>query len=324
MGRENRPFRSACRDPLPRPVRRWFKHSWAWGDDRDGQDGNSMMAAARKTIAFGGSLGAYSDLSCRAVFPEDTTLPCLGFEEACAAVRENRADYAVIPVENAIAGRVADVHHLLPQAGLHIVGEHYQPVEHHLLALPGVKLEEIKTVKSHVQGLAQCRSFIRVHHLTPVAHGDTAGAAAEIKATRNRTLGAIASELAGEIYGLESLAADIADHKGNTTRFLILARDAKKTSPTQRCITSLVFRVRSVPAALYKALGGFASNGVNITKLESYLVDGSFTAAQFYVDLEGHPDSAAMRNALEELAFFAHEVKILGTYPAHPFRDQTA
>ena len=280
------------------------------------------MTAARKTIAFGGSLGAYSDLACRAIFPDDTTLPCLGFEAAFAAVREGRADRAVIPVENAIAGRVADVHQLLPQAGLHIVGEHYQPVEHHLLALPGVKLAAIKTVTSHVQGLAQCRDFIRQHNLTPVAHGDTAGAAAALQTTQDRTQGAIASALAGKIYGLESLAADIADRKGNMTRFLILAREAGNADPASRCITALIFRVRSVPAALYKALGGFATNGVNITKLESYLVDGNFTAAQFYVDLEGHPASIAMQNALEELAFFAHEVKILGTYPAHLLRDR--
>ena len=282
-----------------------------------------MVTPAHKTIAFGGSLGTYADLACRAVFPQDTTLPCLGFEEAFLAVREQRADHAMIPIENAIAGRVADVHHLLPQAGLYIVGEYYQAVHHHLLALPGVKLTDITTVTSHVQGLAQCRDFIRRHHLTPIASSNTAGAAAEIQATQNRTMGAIASALAGTIYGLESLAADIADQKGNTTRFLILARAPEKILPTQPCITSLIFRVRSVPAALYKALGGFATNGVNITKLESYLVDGHFTAAQFYVDLEGHPETRAMQNALDELAFFAHEVKILGTYPAHAFRDQS-
>lgn len=278
------------------------------------------MPSSPRIIAFGGSPGAYSDLACRAVFPQEGTLSCLGFEEACAAVRDRKADYAMIPVENAIAGRVADVHHLLPAAGLHIIGEHYQPVQHHLLALPGTKLEAIKTVKSHVQGLAQCHSFIRKHGMTPVAHGDTAGAAAAIKAQQDNTTAAIASELAGKIYGLESLAADIADLKGNTTRFLILARDAQPVDPARPCITTLVFRVRSVPAALYKALGGFATNGVNLTKLESYLMDGNFTAAQFYADLEGHPSSTAMRNALEELAFFAHEVKILGAYPAHPFR----
>lgn len=278
------------------------------------------MTQPQKIIAFGGALGTYSDLACRAVFPDDATLPCLGFEEAVAAVHNHKADRAMIPVENAIAGRVADVHHLLPQAELHITGEHYQPVQHHLLALPGTKLADIKIVKSHVQALSQCRGFIRRHGYQPAAQGDTASAAAEIKAKQDRSLAAIGSELAGTIYGLESLAADIADQTGNTTRFLILAREAAPVSTFLPSITSLIFRVRSVPAALYKALGGFATNGVNITKLESYLVDGSFTAAQFYVDLEGHPEQPPMRHALEELGFFAHEVKILGIYPAHEFR----
>lgn len=273
------------------------------------------------TIAFGGALGSYADLACRAVFPHDTTLPCLGFEEAFAAVRDQRADRAMIPVDNAIAGRVADVHHLLPQGGLFIVGEHYQTVAHHLLALPGAKLADIKTVKSHVQGLSQCRQFIQRHGLQPVAENNTAQAAANLAAQQDKTVGVIASALAGELYGLSSLASDIADQRGNTTRFLILARQTAAVAPTVACITSLIFRVRSVPAALYKALGGFATNSVNITKLESYLVDGHFTAAQFYLDIEGHPDSVPMRHALEELRFFAHEVNILGTYPAHRFRQ---
>lgn len=275
-------------------------------------------------IAFGGALGSYADLACRAVFPNDTTLPCLGFEEAFAAVRDRQADRAMIPVDNAIAGRVADVHHLLPQGGLSIVGEHYQPVEHHLLALPGAKLADIKTVKSHVQGLSQCRRFIQQHGMRPVAENNTAQAAANLAAQSDKSVGVIASELAGKLYGLVSVASAIADQSGNTTRFLILAREPATVAPAVACMTSLIFRVRSVPAALYKALGGFATNGVNITKLESYLVDGNFTAAQFYLDIEGHPDSVAMRHALEELRFFAHEVNMLGTYPAHPFRRQAA
>lgn len=278
----------------------------------------------RHTIAFGGAPGSYADLACRAVFPQDTPLPCLGFEEAFAAVREGRASRAMIPVENAIVGRVADVHHLLPQGGLRIIGEHYQPVEHHLLALPGVTLAELKTVKSHVQGLAQCRAFIQQHGLLPVAESNTAQAAADLAATQDRSTGVIASALAGSLYGLTSLAADIADRRGNVTRFLILAREAVPVSVERPCITSLIFRVRSVPAALYKALGGFATNGVNITKLESYLVGGHFTAAQFYLDVEGHPDSISMRHALEELGFYADEVTILGTYPAHEFRQAAA
>jgi prephenate dehydratase len=271
-------------------------------------------------IAFGGAFGSYADLACRAVFPAATPLPCLGFDEAFAAVREALADYAMIPVENAIAGRVADVHHLLPAGGLQIVGEHYQPVAHHLLALPGVTLAELRNVTSHVQGLSQCRAFIRRHGLQPVPDSNTAQAALNLAATQDRTTGVIASALAGELYGLTSLAADIADQAGNTTRFLILARAAAKVALDQPSITTLIFRVRSVPAALYKALGGFATNGVNISKIESYLVDGNFTAAQFYLDCDGHPDSAAMRHALEELAFFAEEITILGVYPAHPFR----
>ncbi len=276
------------------------------------------------TIAFGGALGSYADLACRAVFPHDTTLPCLGFEEAFAAVRDQRADRAMIPVDNAIAGRVADVHHLLPQGGLFIVGEHYQPVEHHLLALPGATLADIKTVNSHVQGLSQCRQFILRHGFRPVAESNTAQAAANLARQQDKTVGVIASELAAKLYGLVSIASNIADQHGNTTRFLILARQPAPVSPATACMTSLIFRVRSVPAALYKALGGFATNGVNITKLESYLVDGNFTAAQFYLDIEGHPETVSMRHALEELRFFAHEVNILGTYPAHKFRSQVS
>jgi prephenate dehydratase len=274
----------------------------------------------KKKIAFQGAAGAYSDLACRSVFPDVETLPCLAFEDAFAAVRESRVDLAMIPIENSVAGRVADVHHLLPEGGLHIVGEHYQPVVHHLLGLPGAKLSDIREAHSHVQALAQCRGFLRANTITSVVTTDTAGAAAEIAKHGDKSIAAIASELAGQMYGLQSLAVDIANMKNNTTRFLILSRDAKRPVPGTNCVTTLVFRVRSVPAALYKALGGFATNGVNITKLESYLVDGSFTAAQFYLDTDGHPDEVPMKNALEELAFFAHEVKILGVYPAHGFR----
>jgi prephenate dehydratase len=272
------------------------------------------------TLAFQGAFGANSDMACRAVYPDSQTLPCFSFEDAFAAVSEGRADLAMIPVENSVAGRVADVHHLLPEAGLHIIGEHYQPIQHHLLALKGTKLSDIKRVESHVQALAQCRKWLRAQGIQAVIHADTAGAAEEISQRGDKTVAAIASHLAGEIYGLESLATNIADGPQNTTRFLILSKTPRIANIETNCITSLVFRVRSVPAALYKTLGGFATNGVNITKLESYLVDGSFTAAQFYVDVEGHPESVHLRLALEELAFFAHEVNILGTYPAHAFR----
>lgn len=275
----------------------------------------------KKCIAFQGETGAYSDLACRAAAPEYETLPCASFEDVFAAVHEGRAELAMLPVENSVAGRVADVHHLLPGGELTIIGEHYQPVVHHLLALPGAKIEDIKAVHSHVQALSQCRNWLRERNLTPVIKADTAGSAAEISKLGDKRLAAIASSLAGEIYGLQSLAADIADKKNNTTRFLLLSPQAKRPAPRKgACITTLLFRVRSVPAALYKALGGFATNGVNITKIESYLVDGRFTAAQFYLDVEGHPEETPLRLALEELAFFAHEVKIMGTYPAHPFR----
>ncbi len=274
-------------------------------------------------IAFQGEYGAYSDLACRAAAPDHETLPCPSFEDVFAAVAEGRADLAMLPVENSVAGRVADVHHLLPGGGLTIVAEHYQPVIHHLLALPGAKLEDIRSVQSHVQALSQCRNWLRDRGIKPVIHRDTAGSAADIVPLGDKHVGAIASSLAGELYGLQSLAVDIADKKNNTTRFLILAAKPRTPAPNaDLCITTLLFRVRSVPAALYKALGGFATNGVNITKLESYLVDGRFTAAQFYLDVEGHPEETPLRLALEELAFFAHEVKIMGTYPAHPFRKE--
>jgi prephenate dehydratase len=278
-------------------------------------------------IAFQGAFGANSDMACRAVYPNCETIPCFGFDDAFSAVQTGAADLAMIPVENSTAGRVADVHYLLPQGGLHIIGEHYQPIQHHLLAAKGAKLSDIKRVESHVQALAQCRNWLKRHGIQPVVHADTAGAAQDISKRGDPTVAAIASDLAGKIYGLESLATNIADSdeeggSKNTTRFLILSREAIEPSPESACITTLLFRVRSVPAALYKALGGFATNGVNITKLESYLVDGNFTAAQFYVDVEGHPQNMPLRLALEELAFFAHDAKILGVYPAHPFRHE--
>ena len=276
--------------------------------------------AGAGVIAFQGVPGAYSDLACRGAHPEMTTLPCASFEDTFAALREGRADLAMIPVENSLAGRVADIHHLMPESGMHIVAEHFQRVNHHLLALPGATIAGLKTVRSHVQGLSQCRRLIRELGLLPVAAADTAGSAAEVAAGGDPTVAAIASSLAGEIYGLVSLRAGIEDAEHNTTRFLIMGRDPVDPDPAQPTITSLVFRVRSVPAALYKALGGFATNGVNITKLESYIIDGSFTVAQFYADVEGHPDLRPVRLALEELSFFSREVRIMGVYPAHPFR----
>ena len=290
-----------------------------------------MTAASRATakskpdptraIAFQGAPGAYGDLACREAYPEMESLPCPSFEDAFAAVRESRAALGMIAVENSIAGRVADIHHLLPGSGLHIIGEHFQRVNHHLLAPKGASLATLRTVHSHVHALSQCRNAIRALKLKPIVHPDTAGAAADVAERDDPSEAAIASSLAGEIYGLTSLKADIEDAAHNTTRFLVMAREpVDPGAASGPVITSFLFRVRSVPAALYKALGGFATNGVKITTLESYIIDGAFTVAQFYADIEGHPDQRPVRLALEELGFFSREVRILGVYPAHPFR----
>ncbi|MGE4279370.1 MAG: prephenate dehydratase [Magnetospirillum sp.] len=272
------------------------------------------------SIAFQGLPGAYSHKACRAAFPAMSPLPSATFEDAFAAVREGRARYAMIPIDNTLAGRVADVHHLLPYSGLHIIGEHFERINHHLLAPQGATLDSIKTVESHVHALGQCRNLIRQMGLSVIVGADTAGAAADLAKSGDVTKAAIASELAAEIYGLQSLKSNIEDAEHNTTRFVVLARDAVEPNPNGNNVTTFVFRVRNVPAALYKALGGFATNGVNITKLESYLVGGGFVAAQFYVDVEGHPAQRNLRLALEELEFFSHEVRIVGVYPAHPAR----
>ncbi|MBI5165760.1 MAG: prephenate dehydratase [Magnetospirillum sp.] len=280
----------------------------------------TKMPDPSRAIAFQGEPGAYSHEACRKAYPAMEPLPCATFEDAFAAVREGRARYAMIPIDNSLAGRVADVHHMIPYAGLHIIAEHFERISHHLLAPKGATLETIRTVESHVHALGQCRNLIRQLGLTAVVGADTAGAALEVAKAGDPTRAAIASALAGEIYGLESLRANVEDAEHNTTRFVVMARDAVEPNPNQANVTTFVFRVRNVPAALYKALGGFATNGVNITKLESYLVGGEFVAAQFYVDVEAHPAHRSLRLALEELDFFSHEVRILGVYPAHPFR----
>ena len=276
---------------------------------------------AAQCIAFQGEPGAYSHLACTIAYPALTPLPCAAFEDAFAAVNEGRAQLAMIPIENSVAGRVADIHHLMPASRLHIIGEFFARVNHHLLAVKGATLDDVKIVRSHVHALGQCRNFIRNNNLKSAVTADTAGAAAEVAAKGDKSLGAIASELAGGIYGLQSLAANIEDAEHNTTRFLVMARDALEFDPRSGpCITSFVFRVRNVPAALYKAMGGFATNGVNMTKLESYQIGGAFAATQFYADVEGHPEETGLRLALEELDFFSREVRILGVYPAHPYR----
>jgi prephenate dehydratase len=276
----------------------------------------------QRTIAFQGLPGAYSHLACRQAFPELFTLPCHSFEDTFAAVREGQARYAMIAVDNSIAGRVADVHHLLPRGGLHIVGEQFVRVNHQLLGVPGATPETITLVESHVHAIGQCREFLRRHGYQAKVVADTAGAAADVAAAGDPTRGAIASRLAAEIYGLEVLKFDIEDAEHNTTRFLVLAREPRhpdsRDGPT---ITTFTFRVRNRPAALYKALGGFATNGVNMVKLESY-VDGAFTQAEFYADIMGHPQEENVRLAFEELRFFSHNVDILGVYPADRFRER--
>jgi prephenate dehydratase len=279
------------------------------------------MTDSIRTISFQGELGAYSDLACRIARPEMTTLPCHSFEDAFAAVHEGKAELAMIPIENSVAGRVADIHRLMPESGLHIIGEHFQRVNHFLLAKKGTRLDEVTHVHSHVQALGQCRNMIRQLGLEPVPYVDTAAAAAFVADGDDKTQAVIASELAGEIYGLDTLKGSVEDASHNTTRFLIMSSDAvvphPKAGPT---ITSFVFRVRNISAALYKALGGFATNAVNMTKLESYMVAGRFYATQFYAEIEGHPEHRNVKLALEELGFFSRELNVLGVFPAHSYR----
>ena len=279
------------------------------------------MADTKDLIAFQGEIGANSDLACRQVRPDMTTFPCNTFEDTFAAVSNGEAALALIPIDNSVAGRVADIHHLLPNSGLHIIGEHFQRVEHHLLAVKGSTIGDLVNVHSHVHALNQCRNFIQKHGINPVVHVDTAAAAREISERGEKEHGAIATGLAGEIYGLDSLQANIEDADHNTTRFLLMSPETMEISAdTPAVVTSFVFRVRNVPAALYKSMGGFATNGVNMTKLESYMVDGEFSATQFYAEVDGHPTNQALQYALEELAFFSSEVRILGVFPAHPYR----
>ncbi len=280
-----------------------------------------MTASVVTTVAFQGLPGAYSQIACASVFPTAVALPCASFEDAFAAIADGRADYGMIPIDNSVAGRVADIHHLLPGSGLHIIGEHFQAIHHHLLALPGVALGDITEVRSHVHAINQCKVFTRAHGIRPVVVADTAGAARDLAASGDRHAAAIASALAGDIYGLVSLAANIEDADHNTTRFIIMAREAViADAAVADVVTAFTFKVRNVPAALYKALGGFATSGINMTKLESYMVDGAFVATEFFAEVEGRPEDKALALALEELAFYSREVNIMGVFPAHPFR----
>ncbi|MFL2771750.1 MAG: prephenate dehydratase [Rhodospirillaceae bacterium] len=280
---------------------------------------------ASKTIAFQGALGANSHLACQSAYPEMRYMACQGFEDAFSAVRENQALLAMIPVENSVMGRIADIHHILPDSGLHIIGEHFQHVNHQLLAVKGATLEDLKVVESQLPALSQCRNFIKKYGLEQVSASDTAGAARDVAKRGDPTVGAIASSLAAKIYGLNVLASNIEDAAHNTTRFIIMSQNSQiPKQGSGAVVTSIVFRVRNVPAALYKAMGGLATNGVNITKLESYMLGGHFTATQFYADIEGHPEERPVKLALEELNFYTKEVRILGTYPAHPYRLEAA
>ena len=283
------------------------------------------MLDTPQKIAFQGVPGAYSHMACQAVKPNMDAIACASFEDMLNRVQEGQATLAMVPVENSTAGRVADIHHLLPESGLYIIGEHFQRVNHHLLAPRGSQIDKLKTVHSHAQGLAQCRQHIRKLGLIPIMHADTAGAAKDVAETGDPSVAAVASRLAAEIYDLDIIIDSLEDDKRNTTRFLVMAADPIVPEISDAAmITTLVFQLRSVPAALYKALGGFATNGINLTKLESYLRPGVNERAKFYMDVEGHIDEPAMINAMEELQFYCvkDEVRVLGTYAASSDRHQ--
>jgi len=275
-------------------------------------------------IAYQGEPGANSDIACRDVYPDMEPLPCATFEDALNAISDGSADLGMIPIENSIAGRVADIHHLMPKSGLYIVGEYFLPIHFQLLGLPDAKLEDLTDVHSHVHALGQCRKIIRKLGLRGHVAGDTAGSAREVAEWGDRSRASLATQLAGEIYGLKTLAENVEDEVHNTTRFVVLSKTPQEAARgAGPLVTTFIFRVRNVPAALYKALGGFATNGINMTKLESYMVNGEFTATQFLADVDGHPDDPSLKLALEELAFFSKEVRILGTYPAHAYRIES-
>ena len=277
---------------------------------------------AKKKIVFQGERGANSDLACREAYPDYEPVPCPTFEDCFTALQNGEVDLGMIPIENSVAGRVADIHHLMPTAKLHIIGEWFLPIRNQLMAPKGASLKTIKSVQSHIMALGQCRNVIRELKLTPVIGAHTAGSAREVAEANDITRAAIGSRLAAEIYGLDILKENVEDESNSTTRFIVLSPEKKWVEPGNgKVVTTFVFRVRNLPAALYKALGGFATNGVNMTKLESYMVGGNFFATQFYADVEGHPDDTALVHALEELAFFSKELTILGVYPAHKFRD---
>ena len=276
------------------------------------------------TIAYQGEPGANSHIACTNEYPGWTPLPCATFEDAFAAIEGGAAELGMIPIENSLAGRVADIHALIPNAGLHIVGEYFLPIHFQLMALPGATLAGLRSVHSHIHALGQCRRIIRRLGLSAQVAGDTAGSAREVAEAGDLTRASLAPRMAAGIYGLDILAEDVEDASHNTTRFVILSRTAAPPpAGGGPVVTTFVFRVRNVPAALYKALGGFATNAVNMTRLESYMVEGEFAATQFLADVDGHPEDPGLARALEELSFFSREVRLLGTYPAHAFRLAT-
>lgn len=272
-------------------------------------------------IAYQGVAGAYSHIASMTVYPGQEYLPCDTFEKAMKLVSEGEADLAMIPVENSNAGRVSDVHFLLPQTGLHIIGEFFLPINHQLLGLPGTKLADVKSASSHPQALAQCSEFLKRHGIKPTARIDTALSCQDVLKFQDKSIVAIASKLAGEIYGLDVVAPNVENARNNTTRFLIMAREPEIPEDDGGAfITSFIFKAKNIPAALYKALGGFATNGINITKLESYLLEGKFVSAQFYAEIESHPSRKAFQNAFDELKFFSESIHVLGTYRANKYR----
>lgn len=280
-----------------------------------------MTRPTAQRIAFQGELGAYSHQACHDARPDMDVVPCATFEDVIEAVRSGAADQAMLPVENSTYGRVADMHRLLPNSGLHIVDEAFVRVHINLLAVPGAALGDVKEAHSHLVLLPQCAGFLREHDIHGRVSPDNARAARDVAAWGDVSKAALASELAAEIYGLDVLARNIEDHDRNTTRFLVMSREVDLDRRSERMMTTFVFRVRNIPAALYKAMGGFATNGVNMTKLESYMVDGVFTATQFYADIEGHPDDANVQLAMDELSYFTDHLEVLGTYPADHSRD---
>jgi prephenate dehydratase len=276
-------------------------------------------------IAYQGEPGANSHIACLEVYPKGEAVACRTFEDAFQAVTDGGVDLAMIPIDNSVAGRVADIHHIMPASELHIIGEHFLRVHHQLLALPGVKLSDVKSIHSHVHALGQSRKLIREMGVPSVVAVDTAGAARELRDHPDTTRAVIASELAAKIYGLEILRKNVEDEDHNTTRFVILSKEGEQAAMNgEPIVTSFIFRVRNVPAALYKAMGGFATNGVNMTKLESYQLEGQFSATQFYADIDGHPSERRVRLAMEELSFFTSYQRILGVYRASPFRAEIA